>query len=97
MEGTQGMSTASPVSMPATKAETPQRRWNEFVIPPETFKRFELGRNKFERWSKFLDISDPVQKELYDYAKAKPNNTIVLRCAQTGAVRGIRRRCANGS
>lgn len=66
--------------------------WKLFDVPPDVFRRFETGRNPFERWSKFLDESDEVQGEILKYAKSKPKNTIVLRDSTNGVLRAIRRR-----
>jgi hypothetical protein len=72
------------------------RRYKKFSVPPETFRKFETGRNKFERWSKYLDLEDGSQKAVYDYAKKNPKNTIILTDATTGAMRSIRKRSSNG-
>jgi len=66
-----------------------------FDVPPEVFRKFETGRNKFERWSKYLDTTQEEQRAIYDYAKKKPKNTIVLRDSSTGAMRSIRRKASN--
>lgn len=98
-ESAQGMSTSSQVDLsPSDHHDVAlQRRWKQFSVPPETFKKFEVGRNKFERWSKFLDLNDQGQAEVYEYAKANKDATIVLKCCNTGALRAIRRRAANGA
>ena len=72
------------------------RRYKKFSIPSDAFRKFETGRNKFERWSKFLDLQDGSQKAVYDYAKKNPKNTIILTDATTGAMRSIRKRSSNG-
>ena len=69
--------------------------WKMFDVPPEVFRRFEAGRNKFERWSKYLDTNDKDQSDILAYAKKQPKNTIVLRDSSNGALRQIRRRAAN--
>ena len=64
-----------------------------FDLPSEVFRRFLPGRVKFERWSKFLDLKDEKQNELYLFAKNRDGNTkIVLRDAETGAMKMIRAR-----
>jgi hypothetical protein len=69
--------------------------WKMFDVPTEVFRRFETGRNKFERWSKYLDTSDESQAEILNYAKKQPKNTIILRDSTNGVLRQIRRRAAN--
>ena len=71
--------------------------WRMFDVPSEVFRKFETGRNKYERWSKYLDSADEAQCEICDYAKKNPKHTIVLRDSTSGVLRQIRRRAANGS
>jgi hypothetical protein len=68
--------------------------WKMFDVPTDVFRRFETGRNKFERWSKYLNLEDESQAALYNYAKKNPSNTIVLRDSANGVLRQIRRRSA---
>lgn len=89
-------------SVPSTSTQFPLgtppmsgNSWKVFKVTPDVFRRFETGRNAFERWSKHLDLSDVNQKEIYDYAKKNRKNTIVLQCGDTGCLRSIRRRAVN--
>jgi len=95
------MSEPTNTAAPIAKKDMPLggviRRYKAFTVPSATFRKFETGRNKFERWSKFLDLSDSNQKAIHDYARSKPNNTIILTDSTTGAMRSIRRRSANNS
>jgi len=70
--------------------------WKMFDVCNDCFSKFSKGRQKFERWSKFLNLEDDMQKSIYDYAKTHRKNTIVLRCSETGALRAIRSRSACG-
>jgi hypothetical protein len=72
-----------------------KRKYKDFNVPSEIFRRFDTGRNKFERWSKYLDLQDENQKSLYAYAKKNRNSVIILRDETTGALRSIRRRAVN--
>ena len=71
--------------------------WKMFDVPTDVFRRFETGRNKFERWSKYLDPADESQMEIFTYAKKFPKNTIVLRDCTNGVLRQIRRKSSNHS
>ena len=73
----------------------PQKRYKDFDVPADVFKKFAKGRNKFERWSKYLNLQDENQKAIYDYAKKSRNSIIVLRNSDTGALRAIRRKASN--
>lgn len=70
-------------------------KYRQFDVPSDVFRRFETGRNKYERWKMYLDEEDENQAEIIKYAKSHPNHTIILRCADNGAMRSIRRRAAN--
>jgi len=73
-----------------------KQKYHDFDVPSDVFRRFQKGRMKFERWSKFLDLTDEDQKKIYDYAKKNRNAVVVLRDSTTGALRAIRRRPTNG-
>ncbi len=84
------------VAMPPSDYPTSGATWRLFSVKPDVFRRFETGRNKFERWSKYLDITDETHKEIFDYAKKNQGKkTIVLQCSETGALRSIRKRAVN--
>lgn len=72
-----------------------KKKYRQYDVPTDIFRRFETGRVKFERWKKYLDLQDENQKAIYDYAKRNTNAVIVLRDSETGALRAIRRRAAN--
>ena len=67
-----------------------KRKFETFKVSDNVFAKFRNGKTKFERWSKYLDLSDSSQKKIYDYARKHHNGVIVLQNATTGAVRGIR-------
>ena len=66
-----------------------------FDVSSDVFRRFQTGRNKFERWSKFLNLEDSNQKAIYDYAIRNRDATVILRDSETGAMRAIRPRSSN--
>ena len=67
-----------------------KRKYETFKVSDNVFAKFRNGKTKFERWSKYLDLSDSSQKKIYDYARKHHNGVIVLQNATTGAIRGIR-------
>ena len=69
-----------------------KRKYRDFDVPSDIFRRFDTGRNKFEHWSKYLNLEDSNQRDIYEYAKKHRNNVIILRAENTGALRSIRRR-----
>jgi hypothetical protein len=81
-----------PVVMPKKK----KIKYKDFDVPTEVFQRFQTGRNKFERWAKYLDLTDDDQKKIYDYARKNRSSVLVLRDATNGALRAIRQRSSNG-
>jgi len=78
------------------KKKVKEQKYKMFEVPAEVFRKFDTGRNKFERWSKYLDLADENQKTIYDYATRNTKAVVVLRDSTTGAMRAIRRRSANG-
>ena len=67
-----------------------KRKKQVFNVSDECFHKFRHGKTKFERWSKYLDLEDASQKQVYDWAKRHHNGTIILQNSVTGQVRGIR-------
>jgi hypothetical protein len=72
-----------------------KRKRREFVVSAELFNRFQTGRTKFERWSKYLNLQDEVDKEIFDFYSSNRGATIILRNEDNGALRAIRQRAAN--
>ena len=77
------------------KKKKPLRRFKEFTVPTEVFRKFQTGRNKFERWSKYLNLEDANQKAIYDYASKRRDYVVILKDELTGAMKSIRKRSAN--
>lgn len=75
--------------------KNPETPFEIFDVSSDVFRRFETGRNKYERWKKYLDETDETQAAILNYAKKHPKNTIVLRSSDNGAMRAIRRRALN--
>jgi hypothetical protein len=65
--------------------------WKMFTVCAETFRKFDTGRYKFERWARYLNLQDETEKAVYDYASTNRKKTVVLKCSTTGALRAIRR------
>jgi hypothetical protein len=80
------------MAMPPTAVpRKPLRRYKTFNVMPETFRRFQNGKVKFERWVRYLNLQDQKEKEIYDYAVKNRRDVVVLRDSSTGALRAIRR------
>ena len=68
-----------------------KRKYEMFDVSNETYNRFQQGRQKFERWSKYLNLENENEKSIYDYYnKTRGNSVIVLRNEVNGALRAIR-------
>jgi len=67
-----------------------KRKYQSFKVSDEVFAKFRNGKTKFERWSRYLDLSDDSQKKIYDYARKNHQGIIVLQNASTGVFRGLR-------
>ena len=70
-------------------------KYKDFNVPSDIFRRFDTGRNKFERWSKYLNLEDENQRAIYSYAKKNRKSVIILRDETTGAMLCIRRKANN--
>ena len=70
-------------------------KYREFVVSNETFNRFQNGRTKFERWSKYLNLNDEVENSIFKFHRHNTNSVIILRNEETGALRAIRPKAAN--
>ena len=66
------------------------RKCETFKVSDNCFHKFRNGKTKFERWSKYLDLEDASQKQIYDFARRHHRGNIILQNATTGQVRGIR-------
>jgi len=84
------MNTSSAVDMNPTGKPKKKRKCETFSVSDDCFHKFRHGKTKFERWSKYLDLTDASQKKIYDWAKRHHNGTIILKNSITGQVRGIR-------
>jgi hypothetical protein len=83
----------TPTKPPSEHFKRSSDSWKMFDVKTDTFRKFENGRYRFERWSKYLDTNDESEREVYEYAKKNPKNTIVLRDSESGVLRQIRRNC----
>ena len=84
------MSTSSDIDFNPTGKTKKKKKCETFSVSDDCFHKFRHGKTKFERWSKYLDMTDASQKKIYDWAKRHHNGTIILKNSTTGAVRGIR-------
>ena len=84
------MSTASDVDMNPTGRSKRKKKCETFSVSDDCFNKFKNGKIKFERWSKYLDLTDESQKKIYDWAKRHHNGSIILKNSTTGQVRGVR-------
>lgn len=72
-----------------------KRVYRQFDVSSETFNRFQAGRTKFERWKKYLNLQDDVEKSIYDYHRKNTGSIIILRNSENGALRSIRPKATN--
>ena len=79
------------MAMPPDSSGAVIRRYKQFDVDSDVFRKFRIGKTRFEHWSKYLNMEDANHKSIYDYAKSR-QGLIVLRDNSTGALRMIRRR-----
>lgn len=64
--------------------------WKLFTVAPVTFGKFNKGQKTFSKWEDMLNLSDETEQELLRYVKGSPKNGVVLKCAQSGALKAIK-------
>ena len=64
------------------------QKYRVFDVSSETFTRFQTGRTKYERWSKFINEDE---KDIISYYNKNENSVIVLRNVDNGALRALYR------
>lgn len=65
---------------------TEKRKYRIFDVSPETFARFQPGRTKYERWSKYINEDE---KNIVSYYNRCKESVIVLRNSENGALRAL--------
>lgn len=78
------------MAMPPDSSGAVIRRYKQFDVDSDVFRKFRIGKTRFEHWSKYLNMEDANHKSIYDYAKSG-QGLIVLRDNSTRALRVIRR------
>ena len=85
--------TTKDVATPPTRMD----KHKTYSVPSNVFRRFSVGRKKYQRWKKYLDLDDDYQREIADFAKKNRKTVIVLQDETTGAMMAIRPTASNGS
>jgi len=62
------------------------KKYRVFDVSSETFSRFQVGRTKYERWSKFINEDE---RNIVSYYNRNKNSVIVLRNSENGALRAL--------
>jgi hypothetical protein len=63
-----------------------KRKYRVFDVSMETFRKFETGRSKYERWSKFINEDE---RGIVNYFNRNKDAIIVLRNSENGALRAL--------
>jgi len=63
-----------------------KRKYRVFDVSMETFRKFETGRSKYERWSKFINEDE---RGIVNYFNQNKDAIIVLRNSENGALRAL--------
>jgi len=56
-----------------------KRKYKEFDVDHEVFRRFNKGKTKFSKWSNYLNLEDEGQKTIYKFAKQNPRAVIIIK------------------
>lgn len=71
-------------------------KYKEVVVSGETFRRFQPGRVKYARWKNYIDPTCESEQSMVKFLHKNPDGIVVLKCADTGALRAIRQRSREG-
>ena len=63
-----------------------KQKYRVFNVSAETFSRFQVGRTKYERWSKFINEDE---RDIVTYYNRNKDSVIVLRNSENGALRAL--------
>ena len=73
-----------------------KRKKQLFNVSPKVFDAFRRGKTKFEKWARYLDLSDESQSAIYNWALKNHRGVIILQNSVTGEVRAIRHNRVGG-
>jgi len=90
-----GTTTASVQNFDPILGQGVMRRYRQFDVDEAVFAKFQKGRVRFERWSRYLDLTNEAHRAIYEYARRNRSSVIILRNSANGALRSIRRRASN--
>jgi hypothetical protein len=68
-----------------------RNKFKIFEISNKTFVKFKAGQTSFEEWCSYLNMNDPSDKNIYEYAKTHKNTKIILKNDLNGALKSITR------
>lgn len=64
-------------------------KYQHFKVKAGTFNIIRRGRNKHQRWDKYLDLKDEDNQKMVQFAKKYRDATIVIEDETTGATRSL--------
>jgi len=56
-----------------------KRKFQEFTVNDDIFRRFKGGKSKYRKWSEYLNLEDEGEKAIYNWARKNPKGVIVLK------------------
>ena len=80
------MTTSAIAVNPKPLGAVEKRKYRIFDVSMETFSRFQKGRTRYERWSKFINEDE---KDIIGYYNRNKDAVIVLRNSENGAMRAL--------
>lgn len=81
LEDAPANATGAAVSTDAPVIRRP-RKFAKFVVNDEVFSRFSKGKEKYRKWSDYLNLEDEGQQQIYKFARRHPNGVIILQNGQ---------------
>jgi hypothetical protein len=84
------VSTVNVADIPRPLKSPSGDRYRKFKIPSPLFNKINSGRNKYQRWDKYLDLTDENQMNIANFCKKYKNATVIIEDEATGCTRALK-------
>lgn len=84
------VSTVNVADIPRPLRSPSGDRYQKFKIPASLFNKINSGRDKYQRWNKYLDLTDENQAMIANFCKKYKNATVIIEDEVTGCTRALK-------
>ena len=75
--------TETPVAEPNTTPDDTFAGVDVFKVDDTDFNNCKMGKKKYARWDKYVDVASETGKRIYGYAKKNPRKSIIVQHDKT--------------